>query len=48
MRVHRSFIISLDHIDSISKNVIYVVDQQIAVGDLYKDQFSEFVSRWTT
>ena len=48
MRVHRSFIISLDHIDSISKNVIYVGDQQIAVGDLYKDQFSEFVSRWTT
>jgi DNA-binding LytR/AlgR family response regulator len=48
MRVHRSFIISLDHIDSISKNVIHVGDQQIAVGDLYKDQFSEFVSRWTS
>lgn len=47
MRVHRSFIISLDHIDSISKNVIYIGNQQIAVGDLYKDQFSEFVSRWT-
>ncbi len=47
MRVHRSFIISLDHIDSISKNVIHIGDQQIAVGDLYKDQFSEFVSRWT-
>jgi two-component system response regulator LytT len=48
MRVHRSFIISLDHIDSISKNVIQIGDQQIAVGDLYKDQFSEFVSRWTS
>ena len=48
MRVHRSFIISLDHIDSISKNVILIGDQQIAVGDLYKDQFSEFVSRWTS
>jgi DNA-binding LytR/AlgR family response regulator len=48
MRVHRSFIISLDHIDSISKNVIHIGDQQIAVGDLYKDQFSEFVSRWTS
>jgi DNA-binding LytR/AlgR family response regulator len=47
MRVHRSFIVSLDHIDSIAKNVIHIGDQQIAVGDLYKDQFSEFVSRWT-
>ena len=48
MRVHRSFIVSLDHIDSISKNVIHVGKQQIAVGDLYKEQFSEFVSRWTS
>jgi DNA-binding LytR/AlgR family response regulator len=47
MRVHRSYIVSLDHIDSISKNVIHIGNQQIAVGDLYKDQFSEFVSRWT-
>jgi two-component system response regulator LytT len=47
MRVHRSFIVSLDHIDSISKNLIHIGDQQIAVGDLYKDQFSEFVSRWS-
>ena len=45
MRVHRSFIVSLDHIDSISKNVIHVGNQQIAVGDLYKEQFSEFVNR---
>ncbi len=48
MRVHRSFIVSLDHIDSISKNVIHIGNQQIAVGDLYKDQFSEFISRWTS
>jgi two-component system response regulator LytT len=48
MRVHRSFIVSLDHIDSISKNIIHVGTQQIAVGDLYKEQFSEFVSRWSS
>lgn len=48
MRVHRSFIVSLDHIDTISKNVIHVGAQQIAVGDLYKEQFSEFVSRWSS
>jgi two-component system, LytTR family, response regulator LytT len=46
MRVHRSFIIALDHIDSVSKNVIQTGDHQIAVGDNYKDQFLEFLSKW--
>lgn len=46
MRVHRSFIVSLDHIDSVSKNVIQIGTHQISVGDNYKDQFLEFLSRW--
>ena len=46
MRVHRSFIVSLDHIDSVSKNVIQIGGHHIAVGDNYKDQFLEFLSRW--
>jgi two-component system, LytTR family, response regulator LytT len=46
MRVHRSFIVALDHIDSVSKNVIQTGDHQIAVGDNYKDQFLEFLSKW--
>lgn len=46
MRVHRSFIVALDHIDSVSKNVIQIGNHQIAVGDNYKDQFLEFLSRW--
>ncbi len=46
MRVHRSFIVALDHIDSVSKNVIQTGPHQIAVGDNYKDQFLEFLSKW--
>ncbi|TDQ13584.1 LytTR family two component transcriptional regulator [Algoriphagus boseongensis] len=46
MRVHRSFIVALDHIDSVAKNVIHIGNHQIAVGDMYKDQFLEFLSRW--
>ncbi|MFC5192105.1 LytR/AlgR family response regulator transcription factor [Algoriphagus aquatilis] len=46
MRVHRSFIVALDHIDSVSKNVIQIGNHQIAVGDNYKDPFLEFLSRW--
>lgn len=46
MRVHRSFIVALDHIDSVSKNVIQTGNHQIAVGENYKDLFLEFLSKW--
>jgi DNA-binding LytR/AlgR family response regulator len=46
MRVHRSFIVALDKIDSVSKNVIQTGSHQIAVGENYKDQFLEFLSKW--
>ncbi|MBB6328795.1 DNA-binding LytR/AlgR family response regulator [Algoriphagus iocasae] len=46
MRVHRSFIVALDHIDSVSKNVIQVGNHSIAVGDNYKDAFLEFLGKW--
>ncbi|MBN7817165.1 LytR/AlgR family response regulator transcription factor [Algoriphagus pacificus] len=46
MRVHRSFIVALDHIDSVSKNVIQVGNHSIAVGDNYKDSFLEFLGKW--
>ncbi|MBN3584274.1 response regulator transcription factor [Algoriphagus aestuarii] len=46
MRVHRSFIVALDHIDSVSKNVIQIGNHNIAVGDNYKDAFLEFLGKW--
>ena len=46
MRVHRSFIVALDHIDSVSKNVIQVGNHSIAVGDNYKEPFLEFLGKW--
>lgn len=46
MRVHRSYIVSLDHIDSVSKNVIQVGKHHITVGDNYKEAFLEFLSKW--
>jgi two-component system response regulator LytT len=46
MRVHRSFIVALDQIDSVSKNIIQIGDHQIAVGENYKDQFLEFLAKW--
>lgn len=46
MRVHRSFIVALDQIDSVAKNVIQIGDHQIAVGENYKEQFLEFLAKW--
>lgn len=46
MRVHRSHIVALDHIDSVAKNVIHIGNHQISVGDNYKEPFLEFLSKW--
>jgi DNA-binding LytR/AlgR family response regulator len=46
MRVHRSYIVALDHIDSVSKNVIQIGQNHISVSDNYKEAFLEFMSRW--
>lgn len=46
MRVHRSFIINLDHIDSISKNMVNIGKHQISVSDNYKDEFLNFINKW--
>lgn len=46
MRVHRSYIVALDHIDSVAKNVIHIGKNSITVSDNYKETFLEFMSRW--
>lgn len=39
IRVHKSYIVSLDKIKSIEKNRIYIDEQGIPIGDTYKDEF---------
>jgi DNA-binding LytR/AlgR family response regulator len=46
MRVHRSFIVSLDKINSITRNALQIGKVNITVGDQYKDVFSQFLSKW--
>ncbi len=43
LRVHRSFIISLDNIDSFQRNIIKIGSVKIAIGEHYKNQFFEKV-----
>ncbi|WP_194777377.1 LytR/AlgR family response regulator transcription factor [Pararhodonellum marinum] len=46
MRIHRSFIINLDHIDSVSRNMVNIGNTQITVSDNYKETFLEFINKW--
>src|ERR1700759_4520162 len=46
MRVHRSFIVSLDKINSITRNALQIGKINITVGDQYKDAFGQFLSKW--
>lgn len=46
MRIHRSFIVALDKITSMTKNSVQIGKMMITVGDQYKDAFSQFVAKW--
>jgi DNA-binding LytR/AlgR family response regulator len=46
MRIHRSFIVSLDKITSMTKSSVHIGKTLINVGDQYRDAFSQFVGKW--
>lgn len=46
MRVHRSFIVSLEKISAVTKNTIQIGATTLPVSDQYKDAFTLFLSRW--
>jgi two-component system LytT family response regulator len=43
MRVHKSYIVSLRHINSIERSRIQIRDQLIPVGDIYRDAFFKVI-----
>lgn len=47
MRIHRSYIISLDKIEAVSRGNVQIGNESIPVSNQYKDQFNELISRWT-
>jgi len=47
LRIHRSFVVAISKVDSISKNSVHIGDTDISVGELYKDAFKELLSRWS-
>ena len=45
VRVHRSYIVALNKIDSIQRNRIIIGDTRIPIGDNYKDHFFSMIEK---
>ena len=43
IRIHKSFLVSVDKIDSIGRNAIKVGEHTIVIGEAYKDRFFKFL-----
>jgi two-component system response regulator LytT len=46
MRVHRSYIVSLDKVNAVTKNSLNIGELTITVGDQYKEAFNVYLSKW--
>ncbi len=45
MRIHRSYIVNLEHISAIERNRIIYGEERIPVGEQYKKKFQEFIDK---
>lgn len=45
VRVHKSYIVSLDKIDAIERSRIFIIDAVIPVGDTYKENFMSTIEQ---
>lgn len=48
IRIHRSFMVSLAHIQSITKNTVNMGSTTLTVSDNYKENFLAFVNKWVS
>lgn len=46
MRIHNSFIVSLDKISSVTKTTVFLNKTMLPVSDKFKEEFSKFINRW--
>lgn len=46
MRIHRSYIVALDHIASVTRGTVQISGETIPVSDSYREAFDKYLSRW--
>ncbi|MCO5235327.1 MAG: LytTR family transcriptional regulator [Chitinophagaceae bacterium] len=47
VRVHRSFVVSLFHVDSISKNEITIGKKTVPIGNSYRNDFFSIIEKYS-
>jgi len=47
LRIHRSFIVGVDHIKSVTKNSVQIEQMMIPVTEQFKPGFNEFLKNWS-
>ncbi|SEM44896.1 two component transcriptional regulator, LytTR family [bacterium A37T11] len=47
IRIHRSYVVAISKIDSITKTSVQIGQTTIAVGDQYRDNFNVLLARWS-
>ena len=47
LRVHKSFVVALGKIDSITKSAVHIGNAVITIGDQYRDGLRQFVEKWS-
>lgn len=45
-RIHKSFIVSLDNIESVEGNIVTIQGNKLPVGNSYRQEFGSFISRY--
>ncbi|WP_316751179.1 LytTR family DNA-binding domain-containing protein [Pedobacter gandavensis] len=46
MRVHRSFIVSLEQITAVTKNTLFIGDRMISLSEQHKEAFNTYLRKW--
>ncbi|MFP9114735.1 LytR/AlgR family response regulator transcription factor [Flavobacterium sp. RHBU_3] len=46
LRIHRSFIVALKKIDSITKSSIIIGNKEITIGEQYREAFKVIIAKW--
>jgi DNA-binding LytR/AlgR family response regulator len=46
MRIHKSFIVSLDKVTAVTKNAVYINQTMFPVSEIYREEFGRFLSTW--
>lgn len=46
LRIHRSYIVNLNHITAVGRSTVQLGVETIPVSDGYRNGFDQFISRW--